>query len=183
MTILKSAAFSYPLQKWTYETKDTDPETGLSIQECTHKFNTKYRIIDKFDRVVARSDSLIESKDEWRLLIDLVGSMLENRDDKHNVSDDVLECAAGICFRLLENGIKPDLIPYFDAGEIHAGDHLVAKKKLPLPVFVTGFYHHAIYAGGGSILHFTGESFGDLSIKLTKLDDFLKNASRVYIIR
>lgn len=183
MTIFKTATFSWPLQKWTYEIIDTDEETSLSMQECQHKFNTKYRIIDKFERVVAKSDSLAEINDDWTLLINLVSSMLESRNDKHNVSDEVMECASGICFRLLEKGTKPDLIPYYEAGKIQAGDHLVAKKKIPLPMFVTGFYHHAIYAGGGSILHFTGDSPSDATVRLTKLDEFLKNASRAYIIR
>lgn len=183
MTILRAAKYSLPLQKWTYETIDIDNETGLNMQECQHKFNSKYRIIDKFDRIVAKSDSLVEINDDWTLLINLVTSMLESRTDKHNVSEAVLDCASGICFRLLENGSKPDLIPYYEAGKIQAGDHLVAKKKIPLPMFVTGFYHHAIYAGGKSILHFTGESPSKATVRLTKLDEFLTNASRVYVIR
>jgi len=183
MTILRTARFSCPLQRWTYETIDTDEDTGLKLQQCQHKYSAKYRIIDKFDRIVAKSYSLIEINDEWTLLINLVSSVLETRTDKHNVSNEVMECVAGICFRLLENGTKPDLIPYFEAGEIRTGDHLVAKKKIPLPMFVTGFYHHAIYAGGGSILHFTGDSPSLATVRLTKLDAFLKNASRVYIIR
>jgi len=182
MTILRKAAYSLPLQKWTYETIDIDHDTGLTMQECQHRFNSKYRIVDGFLRIVARSDSLAEINDDWTLLINLVTTLLESRTDKHHVSDEVLECACGICFRILE-GASPDMIPYYDAGKISAGDHLVAKKKIPLPMFVTGFYHHAIYAGGGSILHFTGESPSKATVRLTKLDEFLTNASRVYIIR
>ena len=115
MTILKIAQYSFPLQKWTYDTIETDDgksfndlyfskqkllETGLQMQECQHKYNHKYRIIDKFDRVVAKSYSLIEINDDWSLLINIVSSVLESRTDKHNVSDHVMECVAGKIFYL-----------------------------------------------------------------------------------
>lgn len=185
MVLLRTAHITWPLQKWTYKTLESDEETGLKMQECKHIFCFyKYRIIDKFRKMVARSNSLVEINDDWELLITLVPQMLENKTDKFDVSDEVLRCVSGICFRIGENGMLPEVVPYFEAAEIRAGDHLVAKKKIPfVPFFVTSFYHHAIYAGGGSVLHFTGDTPSRATVRLTKLDAFTENATKVYIMR